>query len=87
VIDAALEPKVYLSLAEQHGWQITVVLDTHIHADHLSRTRHLAESCEATLYLPEQNRVTYPFTPLNDGATLQVGVGGVWVVRTPGHWL
>src|SRR6266540_945070 len=36
VIDAALEPAIYQQLALRHGWRITAVLDTHIHADHLS---------------------------------------------------
>jgi rhodanese-related sulfurtransferase len=43
VIDAALDADVYRLLAEQHGWRITAVVDTHIHADYLSRSRQLAE--------------------------------------------
>lgn len=43
VIDASLDPHIYLDLARRHGWQITSVFDTHIHADHLSRSRQLAE--------------------------------------------
>ena len=39
VIDASLDPRVYLNLAYQYGWQIERVLDTHIHADLLSRSR------------------------------------------------
>src|SRR5690349_2551206 len=57
VIDAALDTDVYRALAAQHGWRITAVLDTHIHADHLSRSRQLAEQVGATFYLPAQKRV------------------------------
>ena len=67
VIDAALPPAVYQDLAAQHGWTITRVLDTHVHADHLSRSRLLAEQTGATLHLPEQDRVAYPFTPFATG--------------------
>ena len=85
VIDAALEPQVYLSLASAHGWKVTSVLETHVHADHLSRSRRLAELSGATLYLPDQNRVSYPFTPLRDADTLDIGAARLTAIRTPGH--
>src|SRR5215212_5549856 len=70
VIDAALAPGVYQDLAAQQDWTITRVLDTHVHADHLSRSRLLAEATGAALHLPEQDRVRYPFIPIRDGDTL-----------------
>jgi glyoxylase-like metal-dependent hydrolase (beta-lactamase superfamily II)/rhodanese-related sulfurtransferase len=87
VVDAALEPEVYLNLAQSHGWQITTVLDTHIHADHLSRSCALAERSHAPLYLLKQERVAYPFTPLDEGATLKIGTACLTALRTPGHTL
>ena len=87
VIDAALPPAVYQDLAAEHGWIITRVLDTHVHADHLSRSRLLAEQTGATLHLPEQDRVAYPFTPIRDGDTLSIGSSRLNPVRTPGHTL
>jgi glyoxylase-like metal-dependent hydrolase (beta-lactamase superfamily II) len=85
VIDAALEPEVYLWLAEGRGWRITRVLDTHVHADHLSRSRRLAELVGATLHMPEGAPVYYPFSPLGDGEVLEVGSAKLEAVRTPGH--
>jgi glyoxylase-like metal-dependent hydrolase (beta-lactamase superfamily II)/rhodanese-related sulfurtransferase len=85
VIDAALEPEVYLNLARSRGGHITAVLDTHIHADHLSRSRLLAEHCGAIVYLPEQQRVSYPFTPLKNGSTIKVGNVSLTAIQTPGH--
>jgi glyoxylase-like metal-dependent hydrolase (beta-lactamase superfamily II) len=87
VIDAALPPDVYQDLAAQHGWAITRVLDTHVHADHLSRSRLLAEQTGATHQVPEQGRVTYPFIPVRDGDTLGVGSSRIVALRTPGHTL
>ena len=49
VIDASLDPQVYLGLAAGYGWRITAVLETHIHADHLSRSRQLAVLADARL--------------------------------------
>ena len=85
VIDAALDPQVYLDLARSHGWQITSVFDTHIHADHLSRSRQLAERSGATLFLPAQQRVSFPFRAIRDGDTLATGTLLLTALHTPGH--
>lgn len=85
VIDASLEPSVYLRLAENHGWRVRYVLDTHVHADHLSRSRVLAEESGASLFMPAQRRVQFDFSPLSDAGAVQVGSTALSVLRTPGH--
>jgi glyoxylase-like metal-dependent hydrolase (beta-lactamase superfamily II) len=85
VIDASLDPQVYLDLAIRHGWQITSVFDTHIHADHLSRSRQLAERSGAMLFLPQQPRVSFPFTAMRDGDTLATPHLMLTALCTPGH--
>lgn len=85
VIDAALDPDIYVDLAGRYGWVITHVLDTHVHADHLMRSRLLAERTGATVYLPATNRVAYPFVPLHDGDVVDVGNATLRVLATPGH--
>jgi glyoxylase-like metal-dependent hydrolase (beta-lactamase superfamily II) len=85
VIDASLGPEVYVELAEQRGWKITRVLDTHVHADHLSRSRGLAELVGAALHMPERTAVSYPFSVLSDGEALEIGAARLEAIRTPGH--
>jgi glyoxylase-like metal-dependent hydrolase (beta-lactamase superfamily II) len=85
VIDASVEPEVYLELAEGRGWRITHVLDTHVHADHLSRSRLLVELTGARLHMPEGAPVSYPFSPLEDGSEVRIGAGRLEALRTPGH--
>jgi glyoxylase-like metal-dependent hydrolase (beta-lactamase superfamily II)/rhodanese-related sulfurtransferase len=85
VIDPALAPQVYLDLARRYGWVIMHILETHIHADHLMRSRLLARQTGATLRLPDQQRVDYPFAPLRDGDILDVGNATIRVLHTPGH--
>ncbi len=87
VIDASLDPQVYLDLASREGWQITHVFDTHIHADHLSRSRQLAERSGALLLLPDQQRVSFPFTAVRDGDTLATSTLQLTALYTPGHTL
>ena len=42
VVDPAIDIDVYRDVAAEHGWRITRVFDTHLHADHLSGARALA---------------------------------------------
>jgi glyoxylase-like metal-dependent hydrolase (beta-lactamase superfamily II) len=87
VVDPALEPELYLDLAQDHGWKIAHVLETHVHADHLSRARRLAEASAAALHLllPAENRVHYPFSAIQDGDRLEVGAARHEARHTPGH--
>ena len=85
VIDASVDPTVYMHLAAQRGWKIRYVLDTHVHADHLSRSRALAEAADAVLLLPAQNRVAFAFTPVGHGQTVEFGHSRITVMAAPGH--
>jgi glyoxylase-like metal-dependent hydrolase (beta-lactamase superfamily II) len=87
VVDASVGPEVYLELASENGWKVAGVLETHVPADHLSRARKLAEASGATLYLPEQSRVSYPFSAVRDGDALKVGAATLEAIGTPGHTL
>lgn len=85
VVDPALDPDIYVDLARRYDWAITHVLETHVHADHLMRSRLLAARTGATLHLPVTDRVAYPYAPLRDGDILDVGDATIRAVATPGH--
>ena len=85
VVDPSLEPQIYRRVADEHGWRIQTVLETHVHADHLSRARALAVDTEARLCLPTTDRVSFEYAPMKDGDTLHVGSAGLRVFHTPGH--
>lgn len=87
VIDASLEPQVYLEIARTRGWRITRLLETHVHADHLSRSRAIAATTGAELLLPEQDRVQYPFSSLEGGDVIAFGRARIVAFHTPGHTL
>jgi len=87
VIDASLDPQVYLEFAEARGWKITRVVETHVHADHLSRSRLLAQESASELHLPEQDRVSFPFAAVRDGDAIPIGSTTLEALRTPGHTL
>jgi glyoxylase-like metal-dependent hydrolase (beta-lactamase superfamily II) len=85
IIDASVDPAVYVRLLRDNGWRLTAVVDTHIHADHLSRSRALAQQEGAELWLPAQNRSRHAFRPVADGDRIRVGSDALVALRTPGH--
>ena len=85
VIDPSVEAGVYLGLAMREGWRIRHVIDTHVHADHLSRGRAVATLAGATLWLPESPRVRFPYERLRDGHRVTAGAATLVAYRTPGH--
>jgi glyoxylase-like metal-dependent hydrolase (beta-lactamase superfamily II) len=85
VIDASVDSDVYVRLLRERGWRLVAVADTHIHADHLSRSRQLAHRQGAALWLPTQDRALYPFRPVAAGDRIVFGSTALVAMRTPGH--
>jgi glyoxylase-like metal-dependent hydrolase (beta-lactamase superfamily II) len=85
VIDPSLPSDVYVAIARTHGWCIRTVVETHVHADHLSRARDLATRTGASLHLPAQERVRFAFTPIADGQQVAIGNATLQALCTPGH--
>jgi glyoxylase-like metal-dependent hydrolase (beta-lactamase superfamily II) len=85
VIDASLDAKVYGRLLRERDWRLVAAVDTHIHADHLSRSLALARQEEVELWLPAQDRARYPFQPVADGDRIAFGSAALASLHTPGH--
>lgn len=66
---------------------ISVVIDTHVHADHYSGGPELARRAGVPYAIHESNRgrMGFDFMPLADGQRLDVGNVVVDVLHTPGH--
>ena len=77
----------FINEAAKQDVKITHVFDTHIHADHYSGARALAEKTGAAYCLHESNRerVNYAFEPVKDKQRIAVGNVYVDVLHTPGH--
>lgn len=77
----------FIGEAARQDVKITHVIDTHVHADHYTGGRALAERTGARYCLHEFNRsrVNYAFEPLTDGERIEVGNVWVDVLHTPGH--
>ncbi len=88
VVDPSADVDLYMRLAEEHGWVISRVFESHLHADHLSGARDLCERTGASLHLNPADPFGFPFLPLHDGDRFEFaeGVGlEVRAMHTPGH--
>jgi glyoxylase-like metal-dependent hydrolase (beta-lactamase superfamily II) len=79
----------FIGEAAKQDVKITHVIDTHVHADHYSGARALAERSGALYCLHESNagRVAYEFEALRDKQHIVAGNVVVQVLHTPGHTL
>ncbi len=85
IVDPALDVEPYEVLLHERNFQLRYVIDTHVHADHLSGARQLAARHEASLCLYESAQVAYPYRTLHDGEELALGQLRLRVWHTPGH--
>jgi glyoxylase-like metal-dependent hydrolase (beta-lactamase superfamily II)/rhodanese-related sulfurtransferase len=85
VVDPKWEIDEYLLLAEQEGFEIAHVLETHNHADHLSGRGRLAEATGATIHVPNADEVEFTARAVTDGDTVEVGGARIVALATPGH--
>ncbi len=85
IVDPSVRLGEYGVLLEERDFTLRYVIDTHVHADHVSGARRLAAEHGATLCLHESARVAYPFRGLRDGEELELGQLRLRVVHTPGH--
>jgi glyoxylase-like metal-dependent hydrolase (beta-lactamase superfamily II)/rhodanese-related sulfurtransferase len=85
VVDPSVTTEQYETLLADRGFTLRYVIDTHVHADHVSGARGLAARYGAPVCLHASARVTYPFRGLTDGEELALGQLRLRVVHTPGH--
>ena len=92
VVDPSRHAEWYEAFVRERGARIVQVLDTHIHADHVSGGPELARRARAPYYVSAGAgfELRQPVTPLGDGQ--QIRLGGdlgvsieVRVIHTPGH--
>ncbi|MGE7883869.1 MBL fold metallo-hydrolase [Bacillus sp. NPDC094077] len=89
VIDAVRTVETYEEFAKEQGAVITNVMDTHLHADHISGGRKLAEKVNGMYWLPPKDaeEVVFSYEPLVEGAVIPVGETKIDIeaIYSPGH--
>jgi hydroxyacylglutathione hydrolase len=85
VVDPLGDVAPYLDAAQKTGMRILYVIDTHLHADHISAGRELAKAASAEYVLHVGADVTFPFRGVRDTEVLELGNVSIKVLHTPGH--
>lgn len=85
IVDASLPVETYRKFLVKGKLILKYVIETHIHADHLSRSKQLAESSKATLHLPSPNKVNFDFIPVTGSTVFQIRSISIKTIQTPGH--
>lgn len=75
----------YVALARRKGLTITGIVETHVHADHISGNQALAAKTGARIYVHPAANAAYAHEPVEHGRQLRVGSVALEVIHTPGH--
>ncbi|WP_435333388.1 MBL fold metallo-hydrolase [Haloarchaeobius sp. TZWWS8] len=89
IVDATRHIEEFRKAAQDRGYDIVAVFDTHVHADHVSGGRALADDLGVPYYLGEHaaadRAVDYEYTALGRNEVVRVGSVEVKALATPGH--
>ncbi|WP_418282993.1 MBL fold metallo-hydrolase [Halorubrum sp. DTA98] len=88
VVDATRQTDQFKVAAQDAGLSVSRVIDTHVHADHISGGSALAAEVGVPYHLGDAARergVVYEYDPLSDGDVIDVGDVVIEALHTPGH--
>ncbi|NYF23252.1 MBL fold metallo-hydrolase [Sporosarcina sp. JAI121] len=89
ILDATRMTDVFLDFADKLNVKITHSIDTHLHADHISGGRKIAEATGGTYWLPPKDagEVTFAYEALEEGRDIRVGNTKIEIqpLYSPGH--
>jgi glyoxylase-like metal-dependent hydrolase (beta-lactamase superfamily II) len=74
-----------LQLVQELGLKLVYVLDTHIHADHITGASVIRERTQAKTAVSAASGVACADLMLNDGQELELGPFKIRAISTPGH--
>ena len=93
VVDPNMDLEKYLRAAQDEGVRISVVTETHIHADFASGARALAAATGATLRVSAEGGTDWQYSfahepsveTLRNGDEISIGMVRLRALHTPGH--
>ena len=85
VVDPAYAIEQYVDECRRHRVQLTAVLETHTHADHVSGHGRLALEHGLPVSIHEAADAAFPHESLQDGTEIELGDVVIRTLHTPGH--
>jgi glyoxylase-like metal-dependent hydrolase (beta-lactamase superfamily II) len=87
IVDPARFVDQYMEAAKAEGAKITHIVDSHLHADHISGGKELADATGGSYYLMKSEGAVFDFNPFEDHEKIvfkDIELE-VLAVKTPGH--
>ena len=66
LVDPLIDVERFTKPVQLGGGKIVGVIDTHVHADHLSGSREIQKLTGCPIYMHETSPVKFPFAPLEE---------------------
>ncbi|MER7757006.1 MBL fold metallo-hydrolase [Kitasatospora sp. NPDC097643] len=85
VVDPRRDVDDYVADAEEHGFTVEAVINTHFHADFLAGHLELAERTGAWIGYGHRAETEYSIRGLADGERISLGEVTLQIMETPGH--
>jgi len=85
IVDPDRDIQKYLDAAQNRGLTITHIIETHLHADHVSGNTDLAKRTGADIYVHETSSAEYAHKSLKHNDVIELGNIHIKVLHTPGH--
>ncbi|MCQ6276338.1 MBL fold metallo-hydrolase [Bacillus sp. V3B] len=87
IVDPARFVDEYIEAAKEEGAKITHIVDSHLHADHISGGKELADKTGASYYLMKSEGAIFDFKPFEEHEKIKFKniELEVLAVKTPGH--
>ena len=75
----------YLALSRRKGLAVTHILETHVHADHVSGNQALAAKSGARIHIHPAAKAAFAHAPVEHGREIRIGNVALQVLHMPGH--
>ena len=85
LVDPQRDAWRFLAVAEQRGWRVRHVLETHVHNDYLSGALEARAATGARIAAPALGGYAFDHDGADEGTTIEVGGLRLRAMATPGH--
>ena len=75
----------YMAMGRRKGLTVTHILETHVHADHVSGNQALAAKTGARIHIHPAANAAFAHDPVEHGQEIRIGNVALQVLHVPGH--
>ena len=86
IVDPSQFIEEYAEIAKDNGFTVKGIIETHVHADHLSGAKLLTEVTKTKYYVSSEDfKAKADFVDLKNIDEIYIGLNKIKIIKTPGH--